>query len=128
MASSRPSLENATVPAAAFSVCPAPALSRRLSFFHEPTSQKARRFVAPLGVVQAMEKPAAAMIFPSGEKQTEPVSKSFVRYLEGRSREFALSQSAVSHRPTKGPSPPSAKSFPSGEKTGDRACLFLCAR
>src|SRR5206468_10427355 len=119
---------NATVPAAAFSVGPTPALSRRLSFFHEPTSQKASRFVAPLSVSQAMEKPAIAMISPSGEKQIEPVSKSLVRYLEGRSRESPLSQSAVSHRPTTGPSPPSAKSFPSGEKTGDRACLFLCAR
>ena len=39
----------ATLAAPARSVRPAPASGRRFSFFHEPTSQNASRFVAPLG-------------------------------------------------------------------------------
>src|SRR6266516_1942064 len=45
----QPSLEKATLAAPARSVRPAPASGRRFSFFHEPTSQNASRFVAPLG-------------------------------------------------------------------------------
>src|SRR6266571_3742463 len=120
MASRRPSLEKATVAAAAFSVTPAPAPGRRFNFLHEPTSRKAKRFVAPLGVSGLKDIPAIAMIFPSGENEMEPTSKLLVKDTSGLRASVASSQSAVSHTPTirSRSSPPRTKNLPSGEKAG----------
>src|SRR5262245_42827775 len=102
--------------------------SSRCTFFQEPTSRKARRCVAGPGGTSGKCNPASARILPSGEKQIEPASKSFVNDAEAGTIPTPFPQRAVSQILTVQPGSTAheAKWLPSGEKADGRTILFVC--